>query len=135
MAEGTAGLTGEQAGEVEARVLARAGGQTVAELRRSVRREVLAVDAAQAGERAAGVRRDREVRRYGGEDGEATLGMVGPAPAVEPVWRVVDAAAGRQPGPGNEPPVAARRFDALRALVHRHPPARRRGPRRCAARG
>ena len=35
MAEATAGLTGEQAGEVEARVLPRAGGQTVAVLRRA----------------------------------------------------------------------------------------------------
>ncbi len=43
--------------------------------------------------------------------------MVGPAPAVEQVWLAVDAAAGRHPGPGDDRPVAARRFDALHALV------------------
>ena len=117
LSEATAPLTPAQAGEVETRVLPRAGRQTVAELRRAARREVLAVDPAQAGERAAGVRRDREVARYAGEDGQATLAMTGPAPAVEQVWRAVDAAAGRHPAPGDERPVAARRFDALHALI------------------
>ncbi|MDP9396781.1 MAG: HNH endonuclease [Actinomycetota bacterium] len=121
VAEATAALSAEQALVVEARVLPRASSQTVAELRRSTRREVLAVDAAQAAERAARVRRDRHVARYAGEDGQATVAMVGPAPAVEQVWRAVDAAAGRRAAPGDDRTVAARRFDALHAMLTGRP--------------
>ena len=97
VAEAVAPLTSPQAGEVEARVLARAGGQTVAELRRSVRREVLAVDDAQAGERAARVRRDRNC-------GTSTAGPTAPAPSPAPAGHTYHTEPHRYALPPPRPP-------------------------------
>ena len=56
---------------VEARLLARAEGKTVAQLRQAARRAVLRADAAAAAKRLARAIRDRSVRLQPGKDGMA----------------------------------------------------------------
>jgi Domain of unknown function (DUF222) len=66
--------------QVEQRLLGRAAGRTVAQLRAAARRQVLRADAAAAAERAVVAIRDRQVSVHPGDDGLATLSATLPAP-------------------------------------------------------
>jgi hypothetical protein len=67
---------------VEARLLARAAGSTVPQLRAAARRAVLRADAAAATRRPAAAIRDRSVRMFPGEDGMAALSATLPLPVA-----------------------------------------------------
>ncbi|HEU5109302.1 MAG TPA: DUF222 domain-containing protein [Micromonosporaceae bacterium] len=71
--EAVANLDPQVAAAVEARVLPRAGEQTVSELRRALRRAVIAADPAGAEQRRRVKVRDRQVYSYPTEDGQAAL--------------------------------------------------------------
>lgn len=73
-------LSDEVRGEVEAKVLSRAAGRTVSQLRASARRAVQHADAGAAVRRLARAIRDRKVRVFPGEDGMASLVATLPLP-------------------------------------------------------
>jgi hypothetical protein len=115
--EATNGLPADVAATVETRVLPRADGQTVGELRRTLRRAVLRADPAGAEVRHARARAGRAVELWPGYDGMAELRAVLPAEDAVTVWTALDAlAAGPRP-PGDTRGVAARRADALTGLA------------------
>ncbi len=104
------------AGAVEARVLLRAGRQTVGQLRASLARAVLAVDpgVAEARHQRAVAGREVTVRPLG--EGMAELWAVLPADAAVAVYDRLDRLARRVPA--DDPrPVDARRADALVCAV------------------
>ena len=74
----------EHAAEVAARVLPRAGGQTVAQLRASLKRAVIAVDPEGANQRHREAEKKRRVNLYADEDGMATLSAYLTAPRPSP---------------------------------------------------
>jgi hypothetical protein len=80
----------------EDRVCDRAPDQTVAELARSVRREVLRVDPDGAHRRHTLARTGRFARRYPGEDGMAELRIYAPAPEIDAAYTRIDAYARQQ---------------------------------------
>lgn len=111
--EVTESLPADSAARVEERVLRRAGGQSVAELRRSLRRAVIVADppAAQAAhdDAAAG----RRVDRWGLPDGMAELRLIATAPDVAAVYTALTALADQPTAPGDTRGIDARRADAL----------------------
>jgi hypothetical protein len=112
IAQETSHLTDVAAQAVEDRVLPRAGGNTVAGLRRRLGRAASIVTPTSSAARARKAKAAREVTLVPGEDGMATLQAVGPAPALQAVFDVLDVVAGRTPLADTRP-MGARRFDAL----------------------
>ncbi len=93
LAEATYGLDAETAVAVEARVLRRAGGQTLGELKRSVRRAVHALDPARVEEQRAQAMTERRVCVSPREDGMTELWALLPAEGAAAVITAVDALA------------------------------------------
>jgi hypothetical protein len=122
IAEATENLDAAGALDVEARVLPKAPDQTLAELRRTLRRVVIAVDpraAAEAHRQAIG---ERCVRMWPVEDGMAELYAKLPAEDAAVVMTALDAVAAGRAGCGSggvsdNPPIEARRADALTRLA------------------
>lgn len=115
IAEATRDLTDASAASVEARVLVRAKGQTVAELRRSVARAVMAADperAEQAHERAVA---QRTVQTWAAPDGMAEVRALLDAPDAALVMSTVNAVAARTDS-GDVLGIDARRADAFVAV-------------------
>ena len=116
-------LNDQQAAKIASRVLTRAGQQTVAELRRRLRRAVLAADPTQARKRAQRAHAERRLDWWALEDGMAELRLIAPAAAVLGVYTAADQLARRR-GAGLTPsdcgwePLDARRSDALADLVN-----------------
>jgi hypothetical protein len=103
------------AAAVEARVLPRAGGQTVGQLRASLARAVLAADPAAAEVRHAGAVTDRRVALTPLTDGMAELWALLPADAATAIYSALDTEARR--GPADDRGMDARRADALTHLI------------------
>jgi hypothetical protein len=81
IAEATRVLTDDHAKEVEARILPRAGGQTLGQLRAAVARAVLAVDPQAAIRRREEAQKDPRVSRWQEDAGTAALAGFGLPPA------------------------------------------------------
>jgi hypothetical protein len=109
----------EKRAEVEARLLARADGQTVGELKAAARRAVLRADVAAAARRAAGAIRDRAVRAHPGEDGMGTLAATMPIPVLAACREALRQYAEDCQTPDDERPVEARMLDCLVDLILR----------------
>jgi hypothetical protein len=105
-------LTDQAAQAVEAKVLPRAGDNTVAGLRRRLRRAASIVTPNSDADRAREAKAAREVTFTPEPDGMASLTAFGPAPDLQAVFDVLDILAGRAPASDTRP-MAARRFDAL----------------------
>ncbi len=93
LAEATYGLDAETAAAVEARVLPRAGGQTLGEFKRSVRRAVHALDPARVEEQRAHAMTERRVCVSPRDDGMAELWALLPAEGAAAVMTAIDALA------------------------------------------
>ena len=93
LAEAIYGLEPETAAAVEERVLARAGGQTLAEFKRSVRRAVHALDPARVDEHRAHAMTERRVCVSPREDGMTELWALLPAEGAAAVMAAVDSLA------------------------------------------
>ena len=118
IAEATRILTDEQARQVEARILARAGQQTTGQLRAAVARAVLAVDPEAAIRRREEAQKDPRVRRWREDTGTAALAgyCLPPAEVLEADQRLTGRAlALRHAGlPGSLEELRARAYlDAL----------------------
>lgn len=107
---------------VEARVLLKAGDQTIGELRRAVRRAVIAAAPEVAQIKRAMAAEDRNVERFPAPDGMATLVAHGPAEDVYALYLAADALARK--GAADDAAAGlpflkldARRFDALLAMA------------------
>jgi Domain of unknown function (DUF222) len=103
---------------VEQRVLPKAAGQTVGQLRAALTRAVLAVDPAGAQTRHERAVVDRRVAVSALPDGMAELWALLPAPAASAVYTAIDQHA-RRPGHPADVPMDARRADALVELITR----------------
>lgn len=114
--EATAALCGAAVAAVEARVLPRAGRQTVGQLRASLSRAVLAVDPASAEARHQRATLARRVVMTAQPDGMAELWALLPADAATAVYGALDAHARSVPA-GDGRGIDARRADALVALA------------------
>ena len=90
LTEATYGLDADTAAAVEARVLPRAGGQTLAEFKRCVRRAVHALDPARVEEQRAHAMTERRVCVSLREDGMAELWALLPAEGAAAVMAAVD---------------------------------------------
>ncbi len=114
-------LDDRTAAAVQARVLGRASGQSLAELRRCLRRAVLAADPVSAGERHEQARVERRVELWPARDGMAELHAVLSAEEAATVWTAVDALAHQPTDPDrqhhNPDGIDARRADALVGLA------------------
>ncbi len=93
LTETTYGLDADVASAVQARVLPRAGGQTLAEFKRSVRRAVHTLDPARVEEQRAHAMTERRVCVTAREDGIAELWALLPAEGAAAVMAAVDALA------------------------------------------
>jgi len=118
IAEATRVLTDDHAQEVEARILPRAGGQTLGQLRAAVARAVLAVDPQAAIRRREEAQKDPRVSRWQEDAGTAALAGFGlpPAEVLEADQRITARAlALREAGlPGSLEELRARSYlDAL----------------------
>ena len=111
--EAVAVLDVDAAAELEARVLERAPGQTLAGLRRSLRRAVTAADPAAAEARRMKSVLDRRVVRGPSEDGMGCLVWTGPVEQTEAFWVWLTAAADAAKFPGDSRTLAQRRSDVL----------------------
>ena len=126
IAEATRILTDEQARQVEAQILLRAGQQTTGKLRASIARAVLAVDPEAATRRREEAQQEPRVRRWREDTGSAALAgyCLPPAEVLAADQRLTDQAlALRQAGrPGSLEELRARVYlDAL--LGQDRPPA------------
>ncbi len=74
------------AAAAEERILGRASGKTIGELRRLARNTVDRIDAEAAARRHARASKERSVERWSEPDGVAALCVRGPAPDVEAIW-------------------------------------------------
>jgi hypothetical protein len=104
---------------VEARLLARAAGKTVAQLREAARRAVLRADAAAAANRLARAIRERGVRMHPGRDGMATLATVLTQPVAAACRAALAAYARECATPGDTRTLDQRMADALTDLILR----------------
>lgn len=111
--EACAALADPAAARVEARVLPRAGEQTVSELRRSLRRAVLAADPAAAHDAHRRAAAGRRVDYWALPDGMAELRAVATAEAILTVHTALTALADRPRAAGDDRGIDARRADAL----------------------
>lgn len=116
IAEATEPLPAAAGAAVERQVLARASDQTLAELRRAVRRSVLAVDPRSATERHAKATEDRSVRMWPLSDGMAVVEAQLTAAGAATLMTALDALAVRRQ-PEDDRGVDARRADALVSLA------------------
>ena len=119
MAELVGPVKDEARGEVEARLLARAEGRTVTQLRVAARRAVLRADAAAAAARLAAAIRARSVRAYPGEDGMGSLLATLPIPLMAACRRTLEAYAEECRTPGDERTKQQRMADCLVDLILR----------------
>jgi hypothetical protein len=121
--EATYGLSRDKARIVAGRVLPRACRQTVAQLRRCVKRTVIAVEPKTAAQRAKTAHADRTLDWWARDDGMAELRLIASAAEVMTIFNLADTIAqhAKADGPGQgEPgwtPIGARRADALVALL------------------
>ncbi len=118
--EATLHLSDDKALWVAQRVLARARVQSVADLRRALRRAVLKADPTSAKQRAAQAKAERHLDWWTLEDGMAEMRVVTSAADILAMVNAVDAMARQDFGSipdGSRIPVAARRADALVHLV------------------
>ena len=121
--EATRPLSRDKARIVADRVLPRARRQTVAQLRRCLKRAVLAVEPRSAAERAKQAHAERTLDWWPREDGMAELRLIASASDVMTVFNVADAIAKHAKADGpkqGEPgwlPIDALRADALIALM------------------
>ena len=104
---------------VEARLLARVEGKTVAQLREAARRAVLRADAAAAARRLARAIRERSVRLQPGADGMAELAAVMTLPVARACLRALEAYAGDCRTPGDGRTKEQRMADCLVDLILR----------------
>jgi hypothetical protein len=105
---------------VAARVLPKARHQTVTDLRRALRREVLAVAPKTAEERHAKAKSERKLDWWDLPDGMAELRLVATAADVKAAFHAADAFAAslpRKDADGTRIPIDARRADAAVALI------------------
>jgi hypothetical protein len=109
----------EARAEVEARLLARADGKTVAWLRHAARRAVLRADAAAATQRLARAIRDRGVRLFPGQDGMGSLAAVMAMPVAQACRKALAAYAEECTTPGDERTLEQRMVDCLVDLILR----------------
>jgi hypothetical protein len=120
LADGVRDLPDCVAAKVEAWVLARASGQSLAATRRTIDRAVIQADRAAADARARAERDRRQVSFGHLSDGQATLIAIGPAPAIETIRAAVMAVGDRLRSDaqrrGDTDPGDAARFDALVAM-------------------
>jgi hypothetical protein len=118
--EATAELSDEQAQAVARKVLGRAGRQTIGELRRALRRAVLASNPTSAKKRAAKALAERGLDWWTREDGMAEMRVVTSAADIMAMVAAVDTLARHDFGStrdGSRILIAARRADALAQLV------------------
>lgn len=116
IAEATRDLDQPALAAVEDRVTGRAASQTVAELRRSVTRAVLAADPARAATAHQRAVAQRTVQAWPMPDGMAELRALLDAPDAALVMATISTRAGKA-GPDDPRGVDARRADALVSLV------------------
>ena len=109
----------EARADVEARLLGRAEGKTVAQLRVAARRAVLRADAAAATRRLAAAIRDRSVRMFPGQDGMASLAAVMTLPVAAACRKALAAYAEDCQTPGDERTLDQRMADCLADLILR----------------
>jgi hypothetical protein len=119
LTEVLAPLTPADRAEVEARLLARADGTTVPQLREAARRAVLAADATAATRRLAAAIRDRQVRLFPGEDGIAALSATMTLPVARACHRALEAYAAECAGPDDGRTKDQRMVDCLTDLILR----------------
>jgi hypothetical protein len=119
LAEVLAPLTDQDRAEVEARLLARAPGTTVTQLKIAARRAVLRADASAAARRLAAAIRDRQVRVFPGEDGMATLAATLPTPVALACRSTLAGYADACATPGDQRSRDQRMVDCLAALILR----------------
>jgi hypothetical protein len=123
IAEATGALSAEQAAWVAGRVLPAARKQTVAQLRRSLRRAVLAVAPQTAAARARQAHQERRLDWWALPDGMAELRLIASASDVMTAYTTANALASRmaqgQPNRGSDgwEPMDALRADALIQLI------------------
>ncbi len=121
--DATSALSDEKARWVAGRVLGRARHQTVGQLRRCLRRAVLAVEPQSAADRARAAHADRSLDWWPLPDGMAELRLIASASEVMAVYHAADAvahqaqAAGPAPGAEGWTPIAGLRADALVQLT------------------
>ena len=136
LAEAVYPLDAEVAAAVQARVLARAGGQTLAEFKRSVRRAVHTLDPARVEEHRAHAMTERRVCLSPREDGITELWALLPAEGAAAVMTAIDTLASVTSA--TDPRTAdQRRADALvdlgiAALHDPHLPSSARPAPRCS---
>ena len=113
-------LDDDAATAVEARVLGRAGEQTVAEFRRSVARAVLAVDPASAADRHQKAVAARTIERMGQPDGMESFWATMPASVSRDFWAALTADAKAEQAARQQAGLPDAGLDALRldVLVH-----------------
>jgi len=104
---------------VEARLLARAEGKTVSQLRVAARRAVMHADAAAHTKRLAAAIRERSVRLYPGRDGMGALAATMPIPLLEACRSKLRAYAEECATPGDERTLDQRMLDCLVDLILR----------------
>ena len=105
----------DHAAVAQERILSRASGKTISELRRLARNTVDRIDAEAAARRHARASKERSVERWSEPDGVAALTVRGPAPDVEAIWAALTVLAG--PRESDDPRrIGARRFDAVLGL-------------------
>jgi hypothetical protein len=120
IAEATEDMDDAKARWVTAQVLPKARHQTVTDLRRALRRAVLAVDPKTADERHAKAKSERSLDWRGLPDGMAELRLTSTAADVKAAFNAADAFAAslsKKDADGKRIPIDARRADALVALV------------------
>ena len=119
LVEVLAPLTGAKRTEVEARLLARAAGRTVTQLRATARRAVLRADAAAAARRLARAIRERQVRVFPGRDGMASWVASMTAPVALACQNALEQYAEACKVPGDERTKDQRMVDCLAELILR----------------
>jgi Domain of unknown function (DUF222) len=117
ISDAVAPLSDERAAAVEARVLDRAMGQNAPQLRRSLKRAVIAVDPDGAQARHEQRREDRRIVLCPQVDGMSELYAYLPAPAASAVYLAVDQAARQAQAPGDGRTADQRRADAFVDLI------------------
>jgi hypothetical protein len=118
IAEGSVGLSHEDAARVQAKVLARAPKQTRTETRQAVERAVMAVDPEAAEERRRRRRRERRIERprpVG--DGQSAMWIEGPTETVVAIFLILSGWSKQMKKTGQVDTVGAGRFDALVGLI------------------
>jgi Domain of unknown function (DUF222) len=117
ISDAVAPLSDERAAAVEARVLGKATDQNAPQLRRSLKRAVIAVDPDGAQARHEQRREDRRIVLSPQLDGMSELYAYLPAPAASAIYLAVDQAARHAQAPGDARTADQRRADAFVDLI------------------